>query len=518
MKKIDVLKLALRGLLALSMLIMAAGIYLASESRHSFEHLTDIDADRVSIMAQLQVHSDLERAIGYTHFIHNFKNAVLRGDAERMKLAQQDLDLAHRLADDMSALNPALTPILQDLQRTLDEYRAKSEIGLRLIAQGLPPHDIDREVKVDDGAAAMALDQLEREIGRLRHELDGNFSVHIGEHRSAISLGTVFAFILIMSAMMMGWIYVTVMRQSRSLFRARDLLIQSVSSTRAQADSDMQGGPTSEEIDALDAEKVEEAVIDLARMVESQQQALMQTTKSLRTANEDLGRFAYVASHDLQEPLRKIQSNIELLEMKHGREITEDQNKYFERIARSATDMRRLIDDLLNYSRRGTEAMTLAPRNLHKIVDEAIVSMHDKPGTDHAHFVNTVPKDMEVVADQKLIGYALANLLGNAVKYARDDTPPEICVSAVADGRNVSLCVADNGIGFDPEYAEQIFLPFVRLHGRNTYPGSGIGLSIVKKVAMRHGGTVTAQPRGDHGAAFTLRLPVNGPERGVEHV
>ena len=153
------------------------------------------------------------------------------------------------------------------------------------------------------------------------------------------------------------------------------------------------------------------------------------------------------------------------------------------------------------------------PCNLHKIVDVAIAEIVDRPGAGNGKFVNTVPKDLEIVADSKLLGYALDNLLDNAVKYARDGVPPDVCVSAVADNENLSLCVADNGVGFDPEYAEQIFLPFVRLHGRSVYPGTGIGLSIVRKVAMRHGGTVGASPRGDQGAAFTMTLPKDGLEK-----
>lgn len=518
MRNSDVLKLALRGVLFLSVLLMAAGIYLAAETRHSFEHLTEIDNERVSIIAQLQASSDIERAIGYTHFIHNFKNAVLRGQADKMRLAQADLDLARRRIGDLRALNPQLSSILKNLERTLDEYRVKSDIGLTLIGEGRSPREIDREVKVDDTAAAAALTALDNEINKLRNELDVNFRVHIGEHNSAINNGTIFAFALILAAMVLGWIYVTVMRQSRALFRARDLLLETVSITQSKAGNETDDGPSEAEIVALDAEKVEDAVIGLARMVEDQQRNLVETTKSLRVANEDLSRFAYVASHDLQEPLRKIQSNIELLEMKHGKEFSQGQEKYLDRIARSAGDMRKLIDDLLNYSRRGTEAMTLLPRNLHKIVDDAIAEIVDKPGAENGKFANTVPEDLEIVADSKLIGYALNNLLGNAVKYARDGVPPDVCVSAVADNDNLSLCVADNGIGFDPEYAEQIFLPFVRLHGRNHYPGSGIGLSIVKKVAMRHGGTVTASPRGDHGAAFTMRLPRTGPEKREEAI
>ena len=516
MNNSDVLKLALRGMLFLSVLLMVAGIYLAAESRHSFEHLTGIDSKRVSIIAQLQASSDIERTIGYAHFIHNFKNAVLRGQPQKMRLAQADLDRARRRIGDLRGLNPELGPILNDLERTLDEYRIKSDIGLALIEQGLPPREIDRRVAVDDTAAEAALLSLDKEINKLRNELDDNFGIHIGAHNSAVSVGTVFAVTLILGAMILGWIYVVVMRQSKSLFRARDLLLETVSFVQSKAGADSDDGPTLVEIDALDAEKVEDAVIRLARMVEEQQRDLVETTTSLRIANEDLNRFAYAASHDLQDPLRKIQSNIELLEKKHGKEFSEDQQKYFERVARAAGDMRNLIEDLLNYSRRSTETMTLLPRNLHKIVDEAIAEIVDKPGAGNGKFVNMVPKDMEIVADSKLLGFALDNLLDNAVKYARDGVPPDVCVSAVADSNNLSLCVADNGIGFDPEYAEQIFLPFVRLHGRSLYPGTGIGLSIVKKVAMRHGGTVGASPRGDQGAAFSMTLPKYGPEKKEE--
>jgi PAS domain S-box-containing protein len=225
----------------------------------------------------------------------------------------------------------------------------------------------------------------------------------------------------------------------------------------------------------------------------------------LERSNADLELFASVASHDLQEPLRKIQTFGEKLNSKYATELDEQGQQYVVRMQAAATRMRSLIEDLLSYSRVTSRARAFSPVDLGVIADEVLDDLESSVLEAGAEVhVGALPV---ISADPTQMRQLLQNLIGNALKFHREDVPSRIDVTAVQDNGHVELTVADNGIGFDAEYAERIFGIFERLHGRHEFAGTGIGLAVCRKIAQRHGGDILATGKPGEGARFTVALP-----------
>lgn len=242
--------------------------------------------------------------------------------------------------------------------------------------------------------------------------------------------------------------------------------------------------------------------------------ALKQSAEELKRSNRELEEFAYIASHDLQEPLRKVMVFGERLETKY-QEVLDDRGRdYIRRMRSAAGRMQVLINDLLDYSRITTKAQPFSKTDLSDIVNEVLVDLETRTTELQAQIeVETLPV---IEADPLQMRQLFQNLIGNALKFHRSNSVPVVKVKArEAVGESLSskrtgklqeIIVEDNGIGFDKEYAERIFGTFQRLHGRNEYEGTGIGLSVCRKIVNRHGGSITAESKADHGARFTIRL------------
>jgi len=246
-------------------------------------------------------------------------------------------------------------------------------------------------------------------------------------------------------------------------------------------------------------------------------------TKELQRSNQELEQFAYVASHDLQEPLRKVQAFGERLERKHAADLSEEGRDYLMRMVKAAERMQGLIGDLLTYSRVNSQGRAFAPVDLRQVAEDATADLELAAKECEA---NIVINDLPVIeADGMQMRRLFQNLIENAIKYRAPERAPRIEVVAAdaedsteaAESRPDRACrieVRDNGIGFEDEYRERIFGMFQRLHPRDAYPGSGVGLAICRRIAERHGGTLTGTARPGAGAVFTLILPVAQPKGG----
>ncbi len=253
-----------------------------------------------------------------------------------------------------------------------------------------------------------------------------------------------------------------------------------------------------------------EDVTELERNAEN----LKQYTRKLEASNRELQDFAYVASHDLQEPLRKIETFGDRLKNKYADDLPENATLYIERMQNATGRMRLLINDLLNYSRITTKAKPFAELDLNKVVSGVLSDLQIRMEEVGAT-VNF--KDLHIIeADGTQMRQLLQNLIGNALKFQREGVAPVVAVSSrLIKGDFISgvpdmieLSVADNGIGFDNRYKDQIFTIFQRLHGRNDYEGTGIGLATCRKIVERHGGEIDANGVEGKGATFTAMLRV----------
>jgi light-regulated signal transduction histidine kinase (bacteriophytochrome) len=229
----------------------------------------------------------------------------------------------------------------------------------------------------------------------------------------------------------------------------------------------------------------------------------------LERSNRELQDFAFVASHDLQEPLRKIQAFGDRLRTVQSERLDERGLDYLDRMNRAAGRMHTLINDLLMFSRVATKAKPFLPTDLNSIVSDVIGDLEQRiADTGGSVEVGELP---EIDADALQMRQLFQNLIANALKFHRKDEKPKVVVRAdraeeASDG-HCRITVEDNGIGFEEKYLDRIFTPFQRLHARNAYEGTGIGLAVCRKIVERHGGTLTAKSTPGVGSTFEITLP-----------
>jgi PAS domain S-box-containing protein len=219
----------------------------------------------------------------------------------------------------------------------------------------------------------------------------------------------------------------------------------------------------------------------------------------------ELEEFAYVASHDLQEPLRSIGGFAELLEQRYGDQLAGDGNRFLAFIREGVVRMQSMISDLLSYSRAGQARLRSQPVDVDELMRETLSSLNAAVRDSRADVhVSQLPT---VVADRGALAQVFGNLLSNALKFHDRETPVRVEVSAEPDASGWRFTVADTGLGIPPEDSERVFRMFERLHGENEYGGTGIGLPICRRIVERHSGRIWCEPRAGGGTAFHFTLP-----------
>jgi PAS domain S-box-containing protein len=254
------------------------------------------------------------------------------------------------------------------------------------------------------------------------------------------------------------------------------------------------------------------------RVILKYQKDLESKNDELHQRNVELASFGYIASHDLQEPLRKIQTFSDRILEKEGESLSENAVDYFKRIIAASERMSKLIHALLSYSRISAAENIFFPTDLNETIKEVILDLSDLMNAKNA--VVNVGKLPTVPTLTFQFNQLFTNIISNAIKYSKKDVQPVIDISATIVTKELTglqnlqadkywqLTIADNGIGFEPKYATQIFELFKRLHGKNEYEGTGIGLSICKKIVQNHGGYIMASGQPGCGSTFTIYLPV----------
>ncbi len=232
---------------------------------------------------------------------------------------------------------------------------------------------------------------------------------------------------------------------------------------------------------------------------------LQQTLIALKRSNRDLEQFAYVASHDLQEPLRMISSYIQLLAKRYRGQLDDDADEFIDYVVGGAKRLQALILALLDYSRVRTRGQPLAPTDMNSVMEGVLTNF--KLAIDDSDAEVTCDVLPTVNADAAQMAQLLQNLIANALKFHGDD-PPRIHVSAERHDTGWRFAVRDNGLGIDPKYHERIFIIFQRLHARDDFDGTGIGLSVVKSIVQRHGGRAWIESEPGAGATFYFTIPM----------
>jgi signal transduction histidine kinase len=254
----------------------------------------------------------------------------------------------------------------------------------------------------------------------------------------------------------------------------------------------------------------------------AREEELEALTKELERSNRELNDFAFIASHDLQEPLRKIRAFGDRIVSDHAGALDEEGHDFLERMQSAAERMSRLIEDLLAFSRVHRHAQPFTSVALGEVLRDVALDLEQRVNETKGRLV--VPDDLPTIdADPTQMRQLFQNLLGNALKFHPDDRGNTVEVRARRDGDLWRFEIADDGIGFDPKYRDKIFGPFQRLHGRRTYDGTGIGLAICRRIVERHGGSLDVHSAVGEGTTFVLTLPneharpTDGAERSSQN-
>lgn len=239
------------------------------------------------------------------------------------------------------------------------------------------------------------------------------------------------------------------------------------------------------------------------------QQELQAHVKALGRSNQELEQFASVASHDLQEPLRMVSSYVQLLARRYQDKLDEDAQEFIHYAVDGAHRMQQLINDLLTFSRVGTRGQAFKPTDCEVVLQHTLTNLQ----TAITETNTTITHDPlpTIMGDEMQMLQLFQNLIGNAIKF-HGEHPPKIHIGAKQNSHKWTFSVQDNGIGLEPQYAERIFVIFQRLHGRNEYPGTGIGLAVCKKIVERHGGQIWVDSEPGKGTTFYFTIPNSSDE------
>lgn len=239
-------------------------------------------------------------------------------------------------------------------------------------------------------------------------------------------------------------------------------------------------------------------------------EVIEEKAQELSRSNDELERFAYVVSHDLQEPLRMIASYLGLIEKRYSEKLDAAGHEFIGFAVDGAKRMQTLIHDLITYSRVGTRGKPFSATDLESVFADALANLkiaREESGTTITH--DALPT---LNADPTQLLQLFQNLIGNAIKFRRKETPPAIHLSAQKQGSKWLFGLHDNGIGVDPQFFDRIFVVFQRLHERHEYPGTGIGLAVCKKIVERHGGGIWVESKPGEGTTFFFTIPERAPQ------
>lgn len=477
------LYLILASTSALFVIALGVGLVQTYKNEQTWKKLDQ------EIWTKQHILHEIQTSIGYGHGIHNFKNMVLRKDLSKYELAVSDFDRAIRWIDQFLELESTSSTEKEELnsvRKVINKYRENTEVSQKLILEGKSSTQIDAIVKLNDSIAVEALNRLEENLSR-----DA-----IQRREAYISLTRESPRTLIVI-----WIASLTLAFMIARFILKD--ISGAVDTLVHDANRVASGALDHKIRTVSKDELGE----VGKAVDKMRTSLTTAIDNLASSNKDLEQYAYIVSHDLQEPLRKILAFGGYIKESTKGKLDEDTEFYLSRVLDSSLRMRTLIDDLLTYSRATKKKAEATEVDLNQVVKNVWSDLELIVAEKKAELEL---RDLPLVrGDRLLLRQLFQNLIHNSLKFSKDNETPVIEIFSEPHGSSeyVELHVKDNGIGFSQKYAERILVPFQRLHGKSEYPGSGIGLAICNRIVTKHGGNLCAIGRPGEGSEFKFNLP-----------
>ncbi|MFE9680719.1 ATP-binding protein [Streptomyces sp. NPDC006285] len=497
------LRVGVAASLVVLALLGAAGAWVLQRTQSISEELVDVRSPALTVAIRLEAAVlNQETGIrgygltGTTDFITPYRQGLAEQKANRAELAELLRDDSAGLAD-LKAVQDAVTTWQERIARPVaaEPPGSPSPLASERAAEGKATFDVVRV------ALSNQQERLRADSARARDDLLSTMTLR----------NWVFSAIAVLIVVLTALIFEGLRRGiNRPLERLG-------ADARAISGGDFEHpitptGPAdlrrlSVEIDFMRRRLVRELAVSEETRLRLDAQAA-----DLQRSNAELEQFAYVASHDLQEPLRKVSSFTQLLQRRYGGQLDSRADQYIDFAVDGANRMQVLINDLLDFSRVGRLHNAHQSVDLDKVLERTLSAL--SVGIEEAGAVITHDPLPTLVADPTQLGMLWQNLIGNAVKFRRPGVAPKIHITAAEEDDLWRFTVTDNGIGIAPEYTDKIFVIFQRLHTKDAYAGSGIGLAMCKKIVEFHGGTIAVDPTYHDGARFTFTLAAQPPENG----
>ncbi len=466
---------------------------------HSHEVLTDLQR-LLSSVRDVEASSRGYAITGEQRFLHPYET-----DRDQLWLnfrALRDLTFDNQAQQQrLGTLEPALKRYLELVQEGIDIRNTAGLAGAREFVLTDRPRGAVESVRAEIAELSTAEQNL---LIDRRQKAEKNYWIAVG---AAIVM-------VVLSAASAASAYYLVQQELGARLRAETEL------RATQADLENRVQMRTAELTTLNKELHEEVGerTRAEREVREKEEELRGYARELERSNLELEQFAGIASHDLQEPLRKIQAFGDRLKTHFGQGLPEQAADDLGRMLAAAGRMRSLIDDLLTYSRITRKERTLETVNLGEVAQDVVADLDGRlQNTGGRVEIGPLPT---LRADKTLMRQLLQNLIANALKFRKPDLAPVVQIDSRLDGAanaansNWEIVVRDNGIGFENEYGNRIFNMFERLHGRNEYEGTGMGLAICRRIVERHGGSISANSAPGQGATFQIRLPTEQFSQG----
>ncbi|QOC90196.1 sensor histidine kinase [Micromonospora craniellae] len=497
--------LVMLGVVGVMLLSVAGAEAVVAAKNREYTDVLLMQVGPLRVQGQEMLNAMLDQETGVRGY-------AVTGDLEDLAPYEQGLARERATAREIRELSgkyPAIVADLAVVEQQADEWR-------RSVAQ--PVIDTTsssgtaagQDLLTDD--SRQRFDELRSAVAALQDEI---FTAREATARDVERTGNMLVVLLIVAALVVALAGIALLLSlDRMVLRPLTTLAGQV---RQVATGDFShrisgGGPPEfqrlgEDVDAMR----QRIAADLAEVREARERIewvntqLQKQAEELTRSNRDLEQFAYVASHDLQEPLRKVASFCQLLQRRYAGRLDERADQYIAFAVDGAQRMQRLINDLLAFSRIGRITAGFADIDLNRLMSE--VAAQTEPARQYADAELTWGDLPVIRGEEPLLTNLLVNLVSNSVKFRRPDVAPKVHVSARLVGDEWEVTCQDNGIGIEPEFAEKIFVIFQRLHAKNAYPGTGIGLAIVKKIVEYHGGRVWVDTDVPEGTAIRFTLP-----------